>query len=117
MPYGQRDLLLVPVPFSDLSRRKVRPVVVLSNDSYNAQGPDLLVAGIASNPSPRPYVVPVDTPQLEEGQMRKASIVRADKLFSIDQSIVLARFGRINLETHDRVSEQIHALLRAASVK
>jgi hypothetical protein len=29
-------LLLVPIPFSDPTSRKVRPAVVLSNDRYNA---------------------------------------------------------------------------------
>ena len=66
MPYRQRDLLLVPVPFSDPSSRTIRPVVVLSNDRYNLDGPDLLVAGITSNPLTRPFIVPLDTPQMEE---------------------------------------------------
>ena len=66
MPYGQRYLLLVPVPFSDPSSRTIRPVVVLSNDRYNLDGPDLLVAGITSNPLTRPFIVPLDTPQMEE---------------------------------------------------
>ena len=31
----QQDLLLVPFPFSDQSGRKVRPVIVISNNEFN----------------------------------------------------------------------------------
>ncbi|MBI4719067.1 MAG: type II toxin-antitoxin system PemK/MazF family toxin [Planctomycetes bacterium] len=113
MPFRQRDLLLVPVPFSDLTHRKVRPVVVLSNDAYNREGPDVLVAAITSNMAPRPYTLPLDTPQLEEGTMRRPSLIRSDKLFSIDQSIVFGRFGRVHVETLVRIGEEIRALLAA----
>jgi len=58
MPYRQRDLLLLPIPFRDLTSRKIRPVVVLSNDRYNGQNADVLVAGVTSNVSQRPYTVP-----------------------------------------------------------
>jgi mRNA interferase MazF len=111
MPYRQRDLLPVPVPFSDLTSRKIRPVVVLTNDRYNREGVDLPVAGITSNLLARPFVVPLDTPQLEEGRMKRASVVRADKIFSIDQFIVLHAFGRMNHETFEIVRGAILKLL------
>lgn len=114
MLYRQRDLLLVPVPFSDLTSRKIRPVVVLTNDRYNREGPDVLVAGITSNVLARPFIVPLDTPQLEEGGMKRSSVVRADKVFSIDQAIVLRRFGRINGDTFDKVRRAIVNLLAEA---
>ncbi|MEK6677193.1 MAG: type II toxin-antitoxin system PemK/MazF family toxin [Planctomycetota bacterium] len=114
MPPGQRDLLLVPIPFSDLTSRKLRPVVVLSNDRYNREGLDLLVAGVTSNLSSRSHVVDVDTPQLEEGTMRRPSLVRADKIFSIAQSIIVTRIGRVDRLTFQKIRELIQLLLDEA---
>ena len=111
MPYRQRDLLLVPVPFSDLTSRKVRPVVVLSNDRHNREEQDILVAGVTSNLSPRPYAVILDAAQLEEGTIRHRSIVRSDKVFSISQAIVLARFGRVNQQTFEQIRLQVQAVM------
>lgn len=49
MIYNQGDILLVPIPFSDLSSSKKRPVLVISNDDYNASSFDLIVVAITSN--------------------------------------------------------------------
>lgn len=47
--HKQRDILLIPIPFSDLTSSKKRPVVVISNDTYNSKTQDLVVAAITSN--------------------------------------------------------------------
>lgn len=111
MLFRQRDLLLVTIPFSDLSSRKIRPVIVLSNDEYNRNGPDLLVAGVTSHVSARPYTVPLDTPQLEDGILHHPSLVRVDKLFSIDQGIIRGRFGRVRGEVLGQIRAQLESLL------
>jgi len=43
------DLILVPFPFSDQSGRKVRPVIVISNNNFNKHSEDLIVVGVTSN--------------------------------------------------------------------
>lgn len=51
MVYTKSDVVLVPFPFRDSATTKVRPAVVLSEDTYNQQG-DLIVAAITTH-SPR----------------------------------------------------------------
>ncbi|MDZ7361513.1 MAG: type II toxin-antitoxin system PemK/MazF family toxin [candidate division KSB1 bacterium] len=48
MAYKQGQIVLVPFPYSDLSGSKKRPVLVVSNDVYNASFPDIVVAVITS---------------------------------------------------------------------
>jgi len=49
MMHNQGDILLIPIPFSDLTSSKRRPVLVLSNDKYNSITNDIIVAAITSN--------------------------------------------------------------------
>jgi mRNA interferase MazF len=43
----QKEIYLVPFPFSDFSGKKVRPVLVLSNNKFN-RGEDIIVCAITS---------------------------------------------------------------------
>jgi mRNA interferase MazF len=47
----QGDVVLVPVPFTDLASQKRRPVIVVSNDAYNRQSADVVVVAMTSNPT------------------------------------------------------------------
>ena len=62
---NQRDLLLVPFPFSDQSGKKVRPVVVVSNDNFNEHSEDLIVLGITSNITNDKYTLLLNNKDLE----------------------------------------------------
>lgn len=61
MSYGmmlkQDDIVLIPIPFSDMSSQKKRPVLVLSNDSYNQRYQDIIVAAVTSNVTERSYEI------------------------------------------------------------
>lgn len=44
----QGDILLIPVPFTDLSSTKRRPVIVVSNNAYNRRTQDIIVVAMTS---------------------------------------------------------------------
>jgi mRNA interferase MazF len=46
---NQGEIVLVPVPFTDLKSQRRRPVIVISNDRYNAISPDMIVVAMTSN--------------------------------------------------------------------
>jgi mRNA interferase MazF len=46
--FSQGDVVLVPLPFTDLSSVKQRPGLVLSPERLNKVRPDLVVAAITS---------------------------------------------------------------------
>ena len=43
MMHKQGDILLIPIPFTDLSSSKRRPVLVISNNDYNSKTEILLL--------------------------------------------------------------------------
>jgi len=92
--YNQGDIVLIPVPFSDLSASKRRPVLVISNDRYNNTSPDMIVIAITSNlVQPGIRIVQSD---MVTGQLPKTSVIRSDKIYTLDQSIVVKSIGRIS---------------------
>jgi mRNA interferase MazF len=46
---SQRDIILIPFPFSDLAGTKVRPALVISNNGYNKNSLDAVVVALTSN--------------------------------------------------------------------
>ncbi len=92
----QRGIVLIPVPFSDLSSVKKRPVLILSGHDYNSTSSDVVVAAITSNPQSGPYGIRITSEELDRGTLPVESFVRADKLYTLSQTIILIRFGRVN---------------------
>jgi len=46
--YRRGDIVLLSFPFTDLSSSKRRPALVISPDSYNEQGQDVVLIAITS---------------------------------------------------------------------
>jgi mRNA interferase MazF len=111
--YKQRDIVPVPFPFSDLLGRKVRPVLILSNDHYNQQSDDILVCGLTSNLRSAPYSVIVDVTDVEmSGTLRHKSRIKADTIASLDQSLLIKSIARVNASIFEQVIAEIEGLLK-----
>ncbi len=83
MMHNQGDILLIPIPFSDLKTHKKRPVLVLSNSDYNRNNQDVLVAAITSNLEQKEYTITITSDDLDEGDLKYKSVIRADKIYSL----------------------------------
>ena len=109
--HKQKDIVLVPIPFTDLSSIKKRPVVIISQDNYNSQSRDVVVAAITSNLSYRnDYSIIIDSENLSEGFLPKQSMVRCDKIYTISGDIIVKRFGVISHETFIVIKTKIDEL-------
>ena len=94
--YRQREIVLVPFPYSDLSSIKKRPVLVISNNSYNETFSDILVCVITSNVYKDEYSVLLTDSDLHTGILPEPSTIKCHKLFTIEQSQILKRFSVVN---------------------
>jgi len=108
---GQGDIVLVPVPFTDLTSHRRRPVVVVSNDAYQAATQDFVCVAMTSNLKVEPYSFEITSADLAAGTLNRPGRVRADKVFTLAQAIVVARFGRVNQQTLDRIRQELTRLL------
>lgn len=89
--HKQGDIVLIPIPFSDLSSTKKRPVLVLSNSMYNQNTSDLVVAAITSNLQEKEYSVLITKDDLSAGSLKVDSEIRVDKIYTLSQDIIVKR--------------------------
>ncbi len=89
------DLVLLPFPYADLSTTKKRPVLVLSRPDHHG---DFIGLAVTSVPQPEPHLA-VTAEAVSDGELPKPSWIRVDKVFTLEQSLILRRFGRLNSET------------------
>jgi mRNA interferase MazF len=108
MPH-RGEIVLLPVPFTDLSSHKRRPVIVISGDAYHCSTADMIVVAMTSNPAPVDYGFVVDSADLERGHLNRPGTVRVDKIYTLSQSLIVANFGRVNRAVLARISHHIAA--------
>ena len=106
----QSDIVLIPIPFTDLSSHKQRPVIVISNNNYNHKTKDIVVVALTSNPTAADYSFTITSSDLEKGALRRPSKVRVAKIYTLSQSIVTRVFGRVNANVLDRIRRELQAL-------
>ena len=92
----QRDLVLLSFPFSNLKSSKVRPTVVISNDSYNKKSADIIVVPVTTNLNLKEHVILLTNENLESGRLIKDSKIKVDRIMSIDKKIIRMKIGRVN---------------------
>jgi mRNA interferase MazF len=107
----QGDILLIPIPFTDLSSQKRRPVIVISNDDYNRQTADIVVVAMTSNPAPSNYSFTIASTDLAQGTLNRPGKVRVDKIYTLSQSIIVRTFGRVNSNVLDRIRGMLRDLI------
>lgn len=108
---SQRDIVLVPFPFSDLSSAKFRPVIVMSNDNYNKKFRDFIAIPLTSNPNARDHTVQITHREMATGSLPLASVAKVDKIFSLEQSLVRRTFGQLRQDVFDNVKKELFKLV------
>jgi mRNA interferase MazF len=98
----------VPFPFSDLSRSKLRPAVVLADA---ARG-DWILCQITSRPYSDPLAVELDNGSFDKGSLHLVSYARPGKLFTANQSLMVRRVGVLKDDVLKRIVEAVTDLLR-----
>lgn len=107
----QGNIVLIPVPFTDLSSSKRRPVIIISSNTYNRRSTDMIVIAMTSNPAQLPYSFIITTTDLAEGTLNRPGIVRVDKIYTLAQSLAVRVFGKVKPETVERAILLLHKVV------
>jgi mRNA interferase MazF len=112
--YKQREIVLVPFPYSDLSSSKRRPVLIISSNRYNERFPDIVVCVITSNLYKDEFSVILNDADLEAGVLPENSVIKCHKIFTIEKSQILKRFSTISKKKFEEVKEIISELIQVS---
>jgi mRNA interferase MazF len=108
----QGDIVLIPIPFTDLTSQKRRPVIVISNDAYNRRTADMIVVAMTSNPQPLDYSFTITSADLVVGTLNRPGKVRGDRVYTLAQEIAVRTFGRVNSATLARIRSLLADLVQ-----
>lgn len=114
--FKQRDIILVPIPFTDLTSQKRRPAVVISADTYNEKNEDIVVVALTSNVEPRDFSLTVTSDDLEYGSLKITSMIRVDKIYTLNKSIIVKTFGRVKPEILTKIKDAFLKLIEQLNI-
>ena len=103
-------VVLVPFPFSDLSQTKLRPALVLAEAGRG----DWILCQITSNPYGDARSLELRDDSFQTGSLRLVSYARPGKLFTANNSLILAQVGILKPEVLTQVIEAVIDRLRAS---
>ncbi len=110
----QREMVLIPIPYSDLKSKKRRPVIIISNNLYNQKTEDIVVVAVTSNIETKEYTLLITQKDMEEGNLPRDSMIRVDKIYSLSQLIVVKRLGKIKEATFEGIIALLNRLMASS---
>ena len=105
--YRQGAVVLVSFLFTDLTLSKRRPALVLSPDSFNVAGEDLVLAAITSHITDDPEAVLIRRGDFAGGWLPKTSLVKTTKLFTMHSSLIAKPICALRIEKMDEVLRSV----------
>lgn len=100
------DIILITFPFTDLNGSKLRPSLVLADNTR-----DVTVAFITTQLK---WQEPTDlllTPALNNG-LKKASLVHTGKLATLDKLLIKGRMGRLTIQEIGDLDQRLKLLFQ-----
>jgi mRNA interferase MazF len=89
------EVVVLPFPQTDLQAGKRRPALVVAD----LAGEDLILCQITTQSRRDSYSVPLSTTDFERGRLNVDSFVRANRLFTVDHSVIIYRQRWSNLQS------------------
>jgi mRNA interferase MazF len=104
-------VVLVPFPFSDLSRSKLRPAVVLANAGRG----DWILCQVTSKPYGDRLSIGLTDDSFAEGSLKTASFARPGKLFTAATSLIVSEAGLLKDEVLRQIVDAVVGMLGSSA--
>jgi len=107
--FKQRDIVLIPFPNSDLTGSKLRPALIISNETL--LGNDKICCLITSNPLAEKDSILINKNDFEKGDLPFKSWVKCYRLFTINEKIIRKRLCLVKNSFYKKVTHSVNSYI------
>ena len=100
------EVVVLPFPQTNLQAGKRRPALVVAD----LIGDDLILCQITSQARSDGYSIPLLESDFERGRLAVDSFIRPNRLFTVEQSLLLYAVGRVKNAKLDETKAKIRQL-------
>jgi mRNA interferase MazF len=108
MMYEQRDIVIIPFPYSDLTGMKQRPALIISNSRLN-KTEDRICCLVTSNPESKENKIAIDS--LEKNKLPFKSWVKPHRIFTVNEKVIRKKICTISDKTYKNIKDSIDRLI------
>ena len=101
MSYSIGDIILIKFPFTDLSKAKKRPVLVIKSQN---ELDDIVCLQITSNQN-QSSLIKIENSDLIEENLTLESYVKYDKCFTLNSEIIDKKITKVNQKFADKLKQ------------
>lgn len=98
------EIVVIPFPRTDSGKR--RPALVIAD----LPGADLILCQITSRAHSDAFAIPLDKTDCERGEIEAPCFIRTQRLFTVEQHIILHSIGKVTTEKFDEVFKRVRGL-------
>lgn len=107
--YKQKDIVLIPFPYSDFQVSKKRPALIISNKKINKMQ-DRICCLVTTKAHKDDLLITKKC--FESGKLPFKSFVKPHRIFTINEKIILKRLCTINDGFYDKVIGKLNEYLK-----
>ena len=102
------EVVVLAFPQTNLQSGKRRPALVVAD----LPGDDLILCQITSQPRSDGYSIPLGLTDYETGQLSQASFIRPNRLFTVEQSVILYAAAKVKIAKLQETRTKIREIFR-----
>ena len=100
------EIVVIPFPRNDPATGKRRPALVIAD----LPGADLILCQITGRAHWDSFAVPLDNGDCEHGEIGQPCFIRPQRLFTVEQHVILHSVGKVTTEKFDEVFKKTRTL-------
>ena len=109
MNFSKGDIVIIPVPFTDNKGYKLRPAVVISNDTIHQTG-DVVIVQITSKLKQDNLSITLNNEDITEG-LPVQSYIRVHKIFVLEQSLIKGKVSSLKNAKYQELIQRINQII------